>query len=94
MAAPGASNVIAGSVNFTVDIRSREDAVRLGESYTAQHAWRLHACLTPRVSTCAGVVEDVIVRIEGLCKQRGLGCAVHRKVRRVPPAALPIPARA
>ena len=27
---PGASNVIAGRVNLTVDIRSRQDAVRKG----------------------------------------------------------------
>ena len=29
-AAPGASNVIAGLVNFTVDIRARRDSVREG----------------------------------------------------------------
>ena len=30
-AAPGASNVIAGLVNFTIDIRARRDTVREGE---------------------------------------------------------------
>ena len=31
IAAPGASNVIAGVVNFTIDIRARRDSVREGE---------------------------------------------------------------
>jgi allantoate deiminase len=41
---PGASNVIAGAVNFTVDIRSRQDAVRLGAAWCPAP----HACLARR----------------------------------------------
>jgi allantoate deiminase len=41
---PGASNVIAGAVNFTVDIRSRADAVRLGACVCPTPHARLIRC--------------------------------------------------
>ena len=39
IAAPGASNVIAGVVNFTVDIRARRDSVREGALLPLGSLW-------------------------------------------------------
>lgn len=77
-AAPGASNVIAGAVNFTVDIRARRDSVR--EGMLSMACPFVQPC--SHEACCIGVVEHVISNIEAACKERNLGCAIQRKVSR------------
>ena len=43
IAAPGASNVIAGVVNFTIDIRARRDSVREGALHVAVPRMCVHS---------------------------------------------------
>ena len=78
IAAPGASNVIAGVVNFTIDIRARRDSVREGALQPFGSPLAMRA-FTKRAT---GVVNYVTSNIEATCKTRNLGCAIQRKVRK------------
>ena len=77
VASPGASNVIAGAVNLTVDIRSRDDSVRLGAAVLL----RGHASAQPEEAARSGVVADVTGLLARICEDRQLSCTIVEKVR-------------
>ena len=75
---PGASNVIAGLVNFTVDLRSRQNAIRSG-ACAAKWTLDLRALSPP--APPAVIVAETRAAIQEICARRNISCTIEQRVR-------------